>query len=106
MKKLLSLVKQLIKRRGGTLFDAPVDPEAFGIPDYWEIVDRPIDLGTVLKWIEANAYDRSRGLAHEEIADDVRFTILPICISITSVYVILVLVTFSCQASFCQRNDV
>ena len=65
-------MKQLIKRKGGTFFESSVDPDAFGIPDYWEIVDRPLDLGTICGWMESNAYDRSRGLAHEEIADDVR----------------------------------
>jgi hypothetical protein len=71
LKKTLSLVKQLIRRKGGVFFETPVDPDALGIPDYWDIVDRPIDLSTIVRWIEIDGYDRSRIAAHEAIAEDV-----------------------------------
>lgn len=36
------------------VFGEPVDPEALGLPDYFDIVTRPMDLGTVARGIKSS----------------------------------------------------
>eukprot|EP01138_Halocafeteria_seosinensis_P008764 gb/GECG01008958.1/.p1 GENE.gb/GECG01008958.1/~~gb/GECG01008958.1/.p1 ORF type:complete len:1563 (+),score=226.99 gb/GECG01008958.1/:1-4689(+) len=40
----------------GGIFNCPVDPDALGLPDYWEIVKNPMDLGTVRQRLESGCY--------------------------------------------------
>lgn len=37
-------------------FRVPVDPQALGIPDYFEIVKKPMDLGTIEKKLKKGEY--------------------------------------------------
>ena len=37
-------------------FQSPVDTVALGLPDYFKIIARPMDLGTVKKRLENNFY--------------------------------------------------
>ena len=37
-------------------FKQPVDPQALGIPDYFDIIKRPMDLSTIKKKLEGGAY--------------------------------------------------
>lgn len=73
LKKCLQIVKSIMKKKGGVYFCYPVDPVELGIPDYYDVVDRPMDLGTVQAWIESGYYDRSVGPvpAHLQCAQDV-----------------------------------
>jgi hypothetical protein len=48
-------------------FNTPVDPIALGIPDYFQIVTSPMDLGTIMTKLEMNQYGDP-----EEFHDDVR----------------------------------
>jgi bromodomain-containing factor 1 len=45
----------------------PVDPVALGIPQYFDIVKRPMDLGTVEKKLDGGAY-----LGTEDFVADVK----------------------------------
>lgn len=50
------IVSFLWKSRGGNFFHEPVDPEALGIPTYFDIVKRPMDFSTVKRKISYNIY--------------------------------------------------
>ena len=49
----------LLKHECALIFSEPVDHVALGIPDYPEIVARPMDLGTVKRKLEAGEYDET-----------------------------------------------
>lgn len=38
----------------GWVFNSPVDPDALGLPDYFEIIKHPMDLGTIRKGLESS----------------------------------------------------
>ena len=38
------------------LFNQPVDPEALGLTDYFDIVKQPMDLGTILERLNDDDY--------------------------------------------------
>jgi E1A/CREB-binding protein len=38
------------------VFNAPVDPVELGLPDYFEVIKRPMDLGTIRKKLENGCY--------------------------------------------------
>lgn len=38
------------------LFNQPVDPEALGLTDYFDIVKHPMDLGTILQRLNDDDY--------------------------------------------------
>lgn len=63
------MVRALAKCPEARAFLAPVDPEAQGLPDYRDVVARPMDLGTVRQRLESGAYARA-----EECDADVRLT--------------------------------
>tara|TARA_B110000459_G_C16361624_1_gene381247 strand:- start:111 stop:698 length:588 start_codon:yes stop_codon:yes gene_type:complete len=52
-----ALLYQLEKHECAVIFTEPVDHIGLGIPDYPQIVKKPMDLGTIGKKIEAGAYD-------------------------------------------------
>jgi hypothetical protein len=52
-KKLMSV---LWRAPHAWIFHEPVDPVKLNIPDYYEIIKRPMDLGTVKKKLNNNAY--------------------------------------------------
>jgi hypothetical protein len=45
---VLQQLQKLMALEGAEDFSVPVDPEALGIPDYFEVVQRPMDLSTVM----------------------------------------------------------
>lgn len=45
--QMAKLVNQFINRADTLAFRTPVDPKAMNIPDYFQIVKNPMDLGTV-----------------------------------------------------------
>jgi E1A/CREB-binding protein len=63
------LVKALQEHQFGWVFNNPVDPEALGLPDYFNIVKNPMDLGTVKKYLDSGRYHTL-----EDCAYDVRLT--------------------------------
>jgi hypothetical protein len=61
--KLLLVMKN---HRWAWPFNQPVDPEKLGIPDYFNIIKKPMDLGSVEKKLLNNEYENI-----QEFADDV-----------------------------------
>ena len=52
----LPIVDGLLKHQDGYIFATPVDPVAYNLPDYFQIVKVPMDLGTVKKKLETSQY--------------------------------------------------
>lgn len=44
------------KYKGAQVFHEPVNPERYGILDYFQIIKNPMDFGTIKKRISTNAY--------------------------------------------------
>ncbi|KAL4110687.1 hypothetical protein PRIC1_002378 [Phytophthora ramorum] len=68
-KKLEALLKGMMEHKFGWVFNTPVDPVALNIPNYFKIIRKPMDLGTVKKKLELGIYNHM-----EEFAHDVRTT--------------------------------
>jgi hypothetical protein len=45
----LNIVRKLRKQEHAWAFNEPVDTVALGIPDYYTVIKRPMDLGTIEK---------------------------------------------------------
>jgi E1A/CREB-binding protein len=54
--KCLEVLKVLQAHKDGWVFNAPVDPVELGLPDYFEVVKKPMDLGTIRKKLENGVY--------------------------------------------------
>jgi Bromodomain/TAZ zinc finger/PHD-finger len=67
--KCLDTLKGLQTHQHGWVFNSPVDPVELGLPDYFDIIKKPMDLGTVQKRLENGAYH-----AIEEFEIDVNLT--------------------------------
>lgn len=63
------ILDKLLAHRHGFVFRSPVDPVALKIPDYFSIISHPMDLGTIKKKLDRNAY-----FTAEEFAADVKLT--------------------------------
>lgn len=64
-----NVLEKLMGHTGGWLFHEPVDPVLFGIPDYFDVIRNPMDLGTVKKKLTNKNYPST-----DEFAADVRLT--------------------------------
>ena len=53
---MLPLLKKLTEEEYGWIFNKPVDPLELGLPDYFDIISKPMDLGTVRKNLEKGKY--------------------------------------------------
>ncbi|KAF9602934.1 hypothetical protein IFM89_032816 [Coptis chinensis] len=56
MKQCASLLQRLMTHQNGRLFNTPVDVVKFNIPDYFNVIKHPMDLGTVQKKIISGVY--------------------------------------------------
>ncbi|EFH39657.1 predicted protein [Arabidopsis lyrata subsp. lyrata] len=65
----LVLLRFLMEHRVGWLFEEPVDPVKLEIPDYFSVIRKPMDLGTVKSKLLKNVYSNA-----DEFAADVRLT--------------------------------
>lgn len=63
------LLERLMKHKHGWVFNAPVDPLALGLHDYFDVIKNPMDLGTVKSRLDKNWYNSPM-----EFAEDVRLT--------------------------------
>ncbi|GMH70233.1 hypothetical protein TrST_g12427 [Triparma strigata] len=54
--KCLEILKEVMQHQFGWVFNAPVDPVELGLPDYFEVIKKPMDLGTVKKNVETLVY--------------------------------------------------
>ena len=53
--------------KGAFWFYDPVDPVKFGIMNYFDIISKPMDMGTIKKKLNYNAYNNAN-----EFVDDMR----------------------------------
>jgi hypothetical protein len=67
--KCLDILRGLQTHKNGWVFAAPVDPMELGLDDYFEIVEKPMDLGTIQKKLETGT---CHSLGH--FKSDVRLT--------------------------------
>ncbi|KAH9797559.1 Bromo domain-containing protein [Citrus sinensis] len=63
------ILKSLMMHPAGWVFNRPVDPVKLDIPDYFSIISKPMDLGTVKTRLDRNLYSVS-----DEFVADVRLT--------------------------------
>jgi len=54
--KCLEVLKLLQSHQHGWVFNSPVDPVELGLPDYFEVIKKPMDLGTIRKKLENGVY--------------------------------------------------
>lgn len=54
--KCLEVLKGLQTHQHGWVFNVPVDPEELGLPDYFDVIKKPMDLGTIQKKLEKGEY--------------------------------------------------
>lgn len=54
--KCLDVLKILQTHQHAWVFNTPVDPVELGLPDYFEVIKRPMDLGTIKKKLENGCY--------------------------------------------------
>ena len=54
--KCLEVLKVLQSHQHGWVFNSPVDPVELGLPDYFEVIKKPMDLGTIRKKLENGCY--------------------------------------------------
>ncbi|CAK9197960.1 unnamed protein product [Sphagnum troendelagicum] len=69
LKQCGTLLKKLMGHKHAWVFNKPVDAEDWGILDYYTVIKKPMDLGTVKKKLESGYYTCPTGMA-----DDVRLT--------------------------------
>lgn len=54
--KCMEVLKVLQAHQHGWVFNSPVDPVELGLPDYFEVIKQPMDLGTIRKKLENGVY--------------------------------------------------
>lgn len=55
--KAKKVIQSTMKHKSAKLlFNQPVDPEALGLPDYFEVVKQPMDLGTIVQRLNADDF--------------------------------------------------
>lgn len=69
MKQCENLLNRLMSHQYGWLFNEPVDVVKLNIPDYFNVIKHPMDLGTVKSSITSGKYSNPI-----DFADDVRLT--------------------------------
>ena len=52
----LEIMDKVMKRPCAALFLEPVDPDRDGAPNYYMVVKRPVDLGTIRRRLENDEY--------------------------------------------------
>jgi hypothetical protein len=65
--KCLQTLQKLMSQRRSHWFNTPVDPIKLKLPDYFNVIAKPMDLGTIQEQLLANQYD-----SVEQFAADVR----------------------------------
>ncbi|GLT77316.1 hypothetical protein SLA2020_489140 [Shorea laevis] len=65
----LAVIKKVMKMEAAAPFNEPVDPEALGIPDYFDIIDTPMDFGTICSNIEKGG----KYMNSEDVFKDVQY---------------------------------
>ncbi len=67
---IMLVIRRMYEHRGNKgIFNAPVDPVSLNIPNYFDVIKNPMDLGTVKRKMEQGEYDEPK-----EVARDIRLT--------------------------------
>lgn len=69
MNQCADTLKKLTTHKFGWVFNAPVNPIELNIPDYFNIITKPMDLGTIQSRLDKDFYSTPM-----EFAEDVRLT--------------------------------
>jgi hypothetical protein len=67
--KCLEILKGLQTHEHGWVFAAPVNPDELGLVDYFDIIKKPMDLGTIQKKLDLGSYH-----SFDDFRSDVRLT--------------------------------
>ena len=67
--KCMEVLKELQTHEHGWVFASPVNPVELGLNDYFDIIKKPMDLGTIQKNLEAGSYH-----SFDDFKSDVRLT--------------------------------
>ncbi|KAK7412013.1 hypothetical protein VNO78_03459 [Psophocarpus tetragonolobus] len=65
----LVVIRKVMKMDAAEPFNVPVNPEALGIPDYFDIIDTPMDFGTICTNLEKN----EKYMNSEDVFKDVQY---------------------------------
>ncbi|XP_031253554.1 ABC transporter F family member 4-like [Pistacia vera] len=65
----LMVIKKVMKMEAAEPFNAPVNPEALGIPDYFDVIDTPMDFGTICTSLESG----DKYMNSEDVYKDVQY---------------------------------
>ncbi|XP_014519063.1 bromodomain-containing protein 4B [Vigna radiata var. radiata] len=65
----LVIIRKVMKMDAAEPFNVPVNPEALGIPDYFDIIDTPMDFGTICSNLEKN----EKYMNSEDVYKDVQY---------------------------------
>ena len=55
-KSAKKIIQYIWKVKGSYLFQSPVDPKKYQLEDYFDIVKRPMDFGTIKNKLNNNIY--------------------------------------------------
>uniref|UniRef100_A0A7N0RFX7 Bromo domain-containing protein n=1 Tax=Kalanchoe fedtschenkoi TaxID=63787 RepID=A0A7N0RFX7_KALFE len=65
----LAVISKVMKMDAAEPFNAPVDPVALGIPDYFDVIDTPMDFGTICNNIRSGSKYKNS----EDVFKDVQY---------------------------------
>ncbi|XP_039006494.1 bromodomain-containing protein bet-1-like isoform X2 [Hibiscus syriacus] len=65
----LTVIKKVMKMEAAAPFNEPVNPEALGIPDYFDIIDTPMDFRTICNNLE----NEDKHMDSEDVFKDVQY---------------------------------
>ncbi|PIA40941.1 hypothetical protein AQUCO_02300012v1 [Aquilegia coerulea] len=65
----LGVIRKIMKMDAAEPFNTPVDPVALGIPDYFDIIETPMDFGTICNNLEGGSTYRNS----EDVYKDVQY---------------------------------
>lgn len=63
----LMVVRKIMKMEAAEPFNSPVDPVALGIPDYFDVIKIPMDLGTICQSLERGRKYRNARDVYEDV---------------------------------------
>ncbi|XP_062177807.1 uncharacterized protein LOC133882613 isoform X2 [Alnus glutinosa] len=63
----LTVIKKVMKMDAAEPFNVPVDPVALGIPDYFDVIDVPMDFGTICSNLENGVKYMNSELVYKDV---------------------------------------
>ncbi|KAA0034151.1 hypothetical protein IC582_023343 [Cucumis melo] len=69
LESALTVIKKVMKMDAAEPFNVPVNPVALGIPDYFDVIDTPMDFGTICSNLENGV----KYMNSEDVFKDVRY---------------------------------